>query len=77
MKTTRSDQNGISLNNLNTFSSGKVLRRKKKIDHVIALDLKPNSQSLKKDNVWLTETRIDIEILRVKGLSLPVHKHVL
>ena len=48
MKTTRSDQNGISLNNLNTFSSGKVLRRKKKIDHVIALDLKPNSQSLKK-----------------------------
>lgn len=76
MKTTRSDQNGISLNNLNTFSSGKVLRRKKKINHVIALDLKPNFQSLKK-NVWLTETRIAIEILRVKGLSLPFHKDVL
>ena len=53
------------------------MRRKKKIDHVITLDLNPNSQSLKKDNVWLTETRIDIKILRVKGLSLPVHKHVL
>lgn len=42
---------------------------------MIALDLKPNSQSLKK-NVWLTETRIAIEILRVKGLSLPFHKDV-
>lgn len=44
---------------------------------MIALDLKPNSQSLKKKNVWLTETRIAIEILRVKGLSLPFHKDVL
>ena len=51
------------------------MRRKKKIDHVITLDLKPNSQSLKKK--WLTETRIAIEILRVKGLSLPFHKDVL